>query len=100
MSKAHPHKDYIKAKRAFLDGKPCARCGVTRQPLDVHHSAGRAGGLLLNSTLWVALCRGCHNWVHLHPKLAIEAGFNAPRGCWNDEKRALRALAERSKVDV
>ena len=93
------HKAYIKAKRAFLEGKQCARCGPLGQlPLDVHHWAGRAGSLKLNSTLWMALCRECHNWVHLHLKAATASGFNAPKGCWNDEKRALQAWASRGKV--
>ena len=96
-----PHKAYIAAKRAFLAGKRCAKCGAPGRPwLDVHHWAGRAGNLKLNSTLWLALCRTCHNWVHLHPKEAIAAGFNAPKGCWNDEKRALKAKASQGKVDA
>jgi hypothetical protein len=89
---------YNREAKRFLAGKRCLRCA--KPATDVHHSAGRAGGLLLNSKLWIPLCRDCHNWVHLHPKAACEAGFNCPKGCWNDEKKALQAWANRSNLDA
>jgi hypothetical protein len=87
-----PHKSYIKAKRAFLAGKQCARCGSSG-PLDPHHWAGCAGPLKMNFKLVVPMCRKCHDWAHQHMSAARADGFLCPLGCWNDEKKALQAQA-------
>jgi len=86
-----PHKAYIRAKRAFLAGKQCLRCG-RGSPLDPHHWAGCAGPLKSNFKLVMPMCRKCHDWAHHHMALAREAGFLCPLGCWNDERRALVAF--------
>ena len=97
-----------KAARAWLLGRTCLRCR-SAGPLDVHHWAGRGtDSLKLNSLLWQALCRPCHDWVGRERKAAREAGFLCPMGCWNDERRALVAIEKNvlrpeggeSKVDV
>ena len=95
------HKAYIAAKRVFLEGKWCARCGAPG-PIGWTCIIGLAARGTSSSTQPYGLrCAvGCHNWVHLHPKEAIAAGFNAPKGCWNDEKRALKAKASQGKVDA
>ena len=46
---------------------------------EVHHAAGRVGDLLLNTDYWKALCRGCHQWVELHPVKAKEMGLSKSR---------------------
>lgn len=80
--------------------KICARCWSTRLPIDEHHWAGRAGRLKNNPLLKIPLCRTCHTWAHEHMNAAREAGFLCPKGCWNDEKRALQAQAARGILKI
>lgn len=94
-----PHKAYIAAKRAFLAGKRCARCGGGGL-IDPHHWAGCAGPLKMDFRLILPLCRKCHDWAHHNQNAAREDGWLCPKGCWNDQKRALKAWGAASKVDV
>jgi hypothetical protein len=45
----------------------------------VHHAAGREGGLLLDQTLWRALCWQCHDYFTKHKAEAIVRGISVPR---------------------
>jgi hypothetical protein len=51
----------------------------THYATDVHHMAGRIGGLLLDVTKWLAVCRSCHEWIERHPSEAKERGFSLNR---------------------
>lgn len=67
---------YLAKRDEFLRARPfCEICGgVTR---DVHHKAGRLGGNLLNESTWMSVCRGCHDYIHQHPKEARAKGWLA-----------------------
>ena len=93
---AKPHHEYIKAKRAFLAGKMCAKCGCGR-PLDPHHWSGTAGPLKTDFRMILPMCRKCHDEIHRHMDQARSDGWLCPVGCWNDPKRALVAWEKRRK---
>lgn len=87
---------YMKLRDAFLRSRPCCeRCGRAAKR-DVHHTRGRAGGLLIAVQWWVALCRECHDWVAVNPRLAMSetvAGIPLLGRAWNHE-------ADGGRVDV
>ena len=69
---------YAKRRRAFLEANPvCHRCH--ERATDVHHMQGRVGGLLLDESKWLPLCRDCHREVTVRPRWAIEQGYSLPR---------------------
>ncbi len=88
---------YARKKKAFLRSHHrCAGCGYFQREGDreLHHWAGRAGKLFLEDGIWLMLCSFCHSWVHRKPMDAIKDGLLAPKGCWNDYKRAMAARPE------
>lgn len=60
-------------------------CGCWKKSdrLDVHHTRGRAGQLLLDWRHWRALRRECHDWVAAHPVEARRRGLLCEPGLWN-----------------
>jgi hypothetical protein len=75
---------YLKARKAWLEGKCCARCGTTEN-LTVQHMRGRVGPLLLDQRFWLPLCWDpCHSWATEHPREAIAQGWSMPR-TWDSE---------------
>lgn len=65
------------------DGRCECGCGRKAAELDVHHSRGRIGSLLLDWRHWKALRRECHDWVAAHPTEARERGLICDPGLWN-----------------
>ena len=50
---------------------PCRRRAV-----DIHEPLTRArGGSILDVANTVAVCRGCHDWIHTHPESATRLGL-------------------------
>ena len=47
----------------------------TNNSTDVHHIAGRVGELLLDTSLWLSVCRSCHVWIETHPHESTQLGF-------------------------
>lgn len=74
-------KLYKKAREAFFSNDVNHICKVgapgvcTIHATDVHHMAGRIGELLTNQTYFLAVCRGCHRYLHDHSEWAQEHGF-------------------------
>lgn len=50
---------------------------------EVHHSRGRANGLLCDTRFFIASCRDCREWPHANARLARELGLLAPASEWN-----------------
>lgn len=70
--------------RAFhADGFCDCGCWKKSERLDVHHTRGRAGALLLDWRHWRALRRECHDWVAAHPVEARRRGLLCEPGLWN-----------------
>ena len=63
---------------AFLLKHPrCQVPGCQNASCDVHHVYGRAGSRYLDTSTWVAACRGCHEAIHRHPLAARAKGLLA-----------------------
>ena len=85
--RAEALKTYAKLKLEWMEGRSCDRCGK-RGKLDLHHSRGRIGSLLIEQRFWKSLCRPCHNFVGDNPKQARAEGFLCPAGLWNTPDRS------------
>ena len=52
-------------------GSPC-----TTRAVDIHEPLTRArGGSILDPANTVAICRSCHDWIHVNPAAATELGL-------------------------
>lgn len=51
--------------------------------VEVHHTRGRAGGLLLDEQFWMAVSKAGHRWIHAHPAEARRRGWLCAVGEWN-----------------
>lgn len=69
---------YKKIKDSWI--KINNKCNVCKHPAtDVHHKKGRAGDLLLDSTLWIPVCRQCHIKITNESKWALDKGLSILR---------------------
>lgn len=76
--RARAMRIYAAKRLRFLEANPtCARCG--QWAFQVHHKAGRVGDLLLDDSLWLALCGFCHDWITTHPDEAYDKGYSVRR---------------------
>lgn len=69
---------YLKLRKIQLEKNPHCQINVatcTGIATEIHHSAYRHGDNYLNTDTWVAVCRECHQYIHLHPELAREQGW-------------------------
>lgn len=74
--------EYLKLRLEFLNKhQRCQAClfGCSHYATDVHHSSGRLGGLFLDTSTWISICRSCHQFVELHPIEAKELGLSKSR---------------------
>lgn len=70
-------KIYNEARKECLEKNPvCQRCHYNKSG-ECHHKKGRIGDKLFRNLL--ALCRDCHIFLEMHPKIAKEEGFSASR---------------------
>ena len=75
-------RTYLLRNREFTAAHPICQAhltGCTTYTTEVHHKAGRVGDLLLDESLWLAVCRSCHAWIELNPLEAKEKGFSINR---------------------
>jgi len=72
--------EYSKLREKFLTENPLCMVkviGCGHGATDVHHTyagANRDAFYLIQST-WKAVCRNCHDFVHMNPKIAREMGW-------------------------
>ena len=72
--------EYLKLRERFLTENPICQvsvAGCMNGSTDVHHKfagSNREAFYLVQST-WLAVCRNCHNFLHLNPKLSREMGW-------------------------
>ena len=81
MSKAR--RAYLRERNSWLAGKLCAVGRCLAWATEVHHTRGRAGSLLTNDKFWLAVCNGCHNWIHNNIEQARKRGLICAKGDWN-----------------
>ena len=81
-------KEYLRIRKLWLKDPENQKCKIRmtekciedQQPaLDVHHSIGRIGDNLLDTSTWVPGCRLCHIYAEEHPKEAYEKGVSKSR---------------------
>ena len=78
--RAKKDAEYSKLRERYLtENSMCMIkvAGCTHGATDVHHKyngANRDAFYLVQST-WLAACRNCHDWVHMHSKEARELGW-------------------------
>jgi hypothetical protein len=75
-----PSKEYVEAKREILtrsDGACEARVdGVcVGAAHHAHHMLRRSQGGSDDASNLLAVCHQCHEWIHTHPAMALEAEF-------------------------
>ena len=72
--------EYLKLRERFLTENPICQvsvAGCMTHSSDVHHTfagSNRDAFYLVQST-WLSVCRNCHDFVHLNPKLSREMGW-------------------------
>jgi len=78
--RAKQEAQYNKECRAFKEKHPnckAALLGVcTGYTQDVHHKGGRIGDDLLDQSMWLPVCRSCHEWIENHLTEAKELGLS------------------------
>ena len=69
-------KEYAGVRTNFLEANEVCQVCFANQATDIHHklSLGR-GGKLNDTTIFLAVCRVCHDWIHRHPKEAEQQGY-------------------------
>jgi hypothetical protein len=68
-------KEYMVLRSDYLAAhRTCELCKCA-QSKDIHHRAGRVGTRLNDTSLFMALCRECHDWVHSNPAVSYEKGY-------------------------
>jgi|SRR5688572_30800417 len=71
--------EYERVRKVYLKVQPLCECGCGRKSVEVHHSMGRVGKLLTDTTYFKALSRSCHRRAHNDRKWAIEKGLTVSR---------------------
>lgn len=83
--RAKEERQYLKRNKVWLHEHIfCEACAATapfrtiheykahgiRRADQVHHKAGKEHGLLLDESLWLAVCGSCHRWIEDHGRAA------------------------------
>ena len=86
-SRAEENKQYKPLADKFkLDNPVCQiqHEGCTMHTVDVHHTRGKRGKLLLDIRWFKASCRSCHTWATVKSKEAKEQGASLSINHRND----------------
>jgi len=72
--------EYLKLRERFLSDHSMCEVKVKDcmyNATDVHHkfSGSNRDAFYLIQSEWLAVCRNCHNFIHLHPKESRELGW-------------------------
>jgi len=72
--------EYLKLREIFLIKNPICQVSVVgcmHGVHDVHHiySGSNRDTFYLVQSTWKAVCRNCHNWIHLNPKKSRILGY-------------------------
>lgn len=73
---------YMVIRNMYIKNHPMCEAHIqgvcTQVSSDVHHKKGR-GEYLLDDTTFLAVCRGCHQYIETNPTVAKELGFSINR---------------------
>ena len=75
---------YRKLRAGYLYLNPTCSC-CDAPATEIHHKAGRAGKLLLDSTYWLSICRPCHLLIDQSRTESYNRGLLLHG--WNDPKK-------------
>ncbi len=74
--RASQRRTYSQQRLAFLSERQCCEVqGCIHSSEQVHHMRGREGSNYLDESTWMAICPGCHTYVHAHPEWAYKRGY-------------------------
>lgn len=72
--RAIQNEEYLEGHEEYMMLHPlCEVCGDPGT--EVHHRAGRSGERLNDQSLWMTVCRPCHNEIHDNPEEARKQGY-------------------------
>lgn len=66
---------YKDLRTTYLNKNPLCECDKTRKATQIHHMNGREGDRLNDVVYFLAVCDGCHKWIHANPKESREKGW-------------------------
>jgi hypothetical protein len=77
-------REYSKLRKEYLEDKQFCRAKIpgkcTIKGTDIHHTRGRVGANLLDTSTWMLVCRSCHRAIEDMPhEVAVELGFKKNR---------------------
>ena len=74
IKRAKQNKEYSVLRMEYLNKNPF--CSICEKPAcDIHHKKGRFGERLNNSEFFMAVCRGCHEWIHANPQISYAKDY-------------------------
>jgi len=74
--RAKQNREYSKINRVvYLESHPTCQVCDKRSACDIHHKDKRSGDRLNDITMFLAVCRPCHQWIHDYPADARKQGF-------------------------
>lgn len=82
VKQGRENREYGKAASRFKKNNPVCQArlecckGFTEE---THHMAGRIGANMLDESLWLAVCRPCHEWIERFPLKAKAMGLSLRR---------------------
>ena len=68
-------RQYTSLRKNYLTFEAVCEVCKSSSSTDIHHRAGRNGKFLNDCSLWLAVCRTCHDWIHRHPAEARKQGY-------------------------
>lgn len=76
-------KLYSLRRKVFLQNHPMCEANIqgvcAGQATEIHHKAGKIGKDLIDELNFLAVCRGCHNYIEEKRKWALEMGYSIKR---------------------
>lgn len=73
--RARQNQAYSVMRRMFLEHNPKCEIFPHLDATEIHHKKKRNGDRLLDSTLWMAVSRKGHLYIHANPEEAYEKGW-------------------------
>jgi len=71
------NKAYLTLRKVFLENHKTCQVNQDGRSVEVHHtySGKDRDKHFLDVKTWLAVCRGCHNWIHKNPLEARKLGY-------------------------
>ena len=73
--RAIANRVYLRLRKEQLAIYPICRVCAKRPSTDIHHMNKRSGERLNDVSMFLPVCRPCHQWIHDYPADARDKGF-------------------------